>query len=180
MLTEREFNEVQQRITGAWHRGQLDEAFAEIERVLAGGLPKMKAQCLLYRGMMRQGAGALTDARHDWMQALRYARRATYLRFQLEHHIGEALEQEGQPAEALSHYRKALKTCSDGGEFSGHQTLTAYLRLKGGEIDAGDEALLASVAAKSWRVLELPGAPNLEDLTATVAALSDAFSHRAE
>ncbi len=180
MLTEREFVEARQRALVAWHKGDVDGAFAEIEKVLDVGTPEMKGECLFYRGMIRQSVGDMTQARRDWIEALQYAREGTFLRFQVEQNVGESLEREGQTEEALGWYQRALKTCSGGDEFSGQQTLTAYLRLKGGMIEQEDYALLASVAVKSWRVLELPGAPDVDDLPSTSAALAEAFSHRLE
>jgi len=176
MLTEREFSEAHQRILGAWRGGAPDEALAEVQRVLDEGAPDMKARALLLRGMIKDGAGAADEARLDWDGALQYASAGTYLRFLLEHQIGEALEREGKPTEALRWYARALRTCAEGDEFSGRRALTAYLRLKGGKVGPDDEAAVAAAAEKSWRVLELAGAPNLKDLPATIRNIDEGFS----
>jgi tetratricopeptide (TPR) repeat protein len=177
MLTEREFSEAHERLDRAWNAGALDDALAELQRILDEGTPDMKARALFYRGMMREEAGAADEARRDWDEALVYASAGSYLRFRLEHHVGEALERGGGLKEALDRYTTALRTCSAGGEFSGLRALSAYLRLKGGKVEPEDEALIASVAEKSWRVLELPGAPDLKDLPATIRRLDEGFSH---
>jgi len=181
MLTEREFDEVRRKIVMAWHKGDVDGAFVEIEKVFEGeGTPDMKGECLFYRGMIRESGGDLTAARQDWTEGLQYAREGTFLRFQLEHNVGESLEREGLPEEALDWYKRSLKTCTDGHEYSGHQSLAAYLRLKGGKIEPGTETLIASIIVRSWRVLELPGTPDLKDLLSTATELANVFSNRVE
>jgi len=179
MLTDDEFDDIRQKATVAWHRGDIARALAEIEKVLGEGTSDMKGECLLYRGMMRQSGEPLSEARQDWSEALQYAGEGTFLRFQLEQHVGDSLEREGLFQEAFAWYRKALKTCSEGEEFSGHQILSAYLRLNG-RIDPGDEPLIASVAVKSWRVLELPGAPDLSYLRSAIEELAVTVSNRVE
>lgn len=175
MLTETEFSELQQRLMSAWHRGDLTSAFTEIETALREGTPEMKGQCLFYQGMIREAEGSLDNAKRDWLEALQYAHEGTFLRYQLEYNVGDANERAGIPQEALSWYRAALTTCSRGDEFSGNKTLTAFLRLSGGEIPPEDRVLVSSVAVKSWRVLELSGEPDLKDLTATVKRLTEEF-----
>ena len=180
MLKEHEFAEMRQKVHGAWHRGDLDTALAGIEKILEEGTPGMKAESLLDRGMIRQSMGALASALQDWTEGLRYAREGTYLRFCLEHSVGEAFERQGLLGEALSWYKTALQTCSRGDEFAGLRALIACLRLNGGNIEPGDDTLLASVVVKSWRVLELPGTPNLENLRAATEELTAAFSKRVD
>lgn len=180
MLTEREFARMTEKIRGAWRKGELDTALAGIEKVLEEGTPDMKAESLLDRGRIKQSMGALAAARQDWTEGLRYARPGTYLRFCLEQSVGEGLEREGLLGEALGWYKRALQTCSSGDEFAGRRALTAYLRLKDGNVEPGDDALLASVVVKSWRVLELPGTPGLENLRSATEELTAAFSKRVD
>lgn len=180
MLTQREFAEMKQKVRGAWYKGELDTALAGIERVLEEGTPDMKAESLLDRGMIRQSMGALAAARQDWIEGLRYAREGTYLRFRLEQGIGEAFAREELLGEALNWYKRALQTCSSGDEFAGLRALTAYLRLKGGNIEPGDDPLIASVVVKSWRVLELPGTPDLTNPQSATEELTAAFSKRVD
>jgi hypothetical protein len=171
MMTESEYDDIRRRVVVAWHEGDFDAASAGVEEVLGGGgTAEMKAECLLYRGMMRQGAGASAEARRDWAEALPHADEGTFLRFQLEQSM----------AEALGWCRRALQTCSGGDEFSGRQALVAYLRLGGGVVAPEDETLVASVVVKSWRVLELPGAPNVGDLPSAIRELTEAFATRVE
>ena|SRR2546422_483532 len=176
MLTQNEFNDAQQRLMSAWHRGDLTKAFAEIDSVLGEGTPEMKGQCLLYRGMIRESQGSLDVAKQDWLKALQYGQEGTFLRYELEHRVGEICEKADASEEALSWYRKALRTCSTGRQFSGNRTLTAFLRLSGDSFSPADNALLASVIQTSWRVLEVPGEPDLIDLAASISALTTRFN----
>jgi tetratricopeptide (TPR) repeat protein len=177
MLTESDFNQVQQRLVSAWHIGDVAAALDEIELVLREGTPEMKAQCIFYRGMIRQSMGSSEKAKQDWLQALSYAREGTFLRYELEHCLGEAYEESEALKEALQWYRTALGTCSTGEEFSGNKTLVAFMRLSGDNISPDDKALLASVIQKSWRVLEVPGELDLTDLAASVSTLTTRFNN---
>ncbi len=180
MLTDTEFREVQRKMMTAWHRGDLGEASAVLDKVLKEGTSDMKGECLFYQGMINEDQGSLSDARQNWLDALQYARDETFLRFQLELNIGETWERETQSKEALDWYRKALNTCCDGDKFVGIKALNAYLRLKAGKVEPADEPLVACVAEKSWRALELSGAPDFKDLAGTAAKLTEALASRAE
>jgi hypothetical protein len=89
-----------------------------------------------------------------------------------ERSLGEACEKLGAPGAALEWYRTALKTCAEGDEFSGGHALKVFLALAGQQLLPDDEATASSVAVKSWRVLELPGSPDLKDLGKTAEALA--------
>src|SRR6266849_2693040 len=142
MLTDSTFEQLQQVLVSAWHRGDLETAFAQIEIGLREGSPEMKGQCLFYRGMIRESSGALSEAKQDWLDGIQFARDGTFSRYQLEHNIGQACEKSETTQEALGWYRAALRTCSTGGEFSGHETLSAFLRINGSDISPEDTALV--------------------------------------
>jgi tetratricopeptide (TPR) repeat protein len=175
MLTRTEFNQSLHRLRTAWSKGDLASAFSEIEKVLREGSAEMKAECLLYRGEIKDNQGELADAKQDWLNALAYSGEGTFLHYSLERCLGQVCETLGLPEEALRWYRTSLSTCSQGDEFSGHRSLTALLRLTGGEVPPEDKPTVASVAEKSWRVLQLPGAPDLNDLVGTVSKLAEGF-----
>jgi hypothetical protein len=147
--------------------------------VLREGSAEIKGQCLLFRGMIKDDQGEL-DAKQDWLNALAYARAGTFLRHNLESNIGKVCETLGLREEAASWYRAALNTCSRGNEFSGHPALTALLKLSGGQISAEDKAMFRSVSEKSWRVLQLLGTPDLNDLVGTVSKLAEGFQKSVE
>lgn len=87
--------------------------------------------------------------------------------------MGDACEEAKLQDEALTWYRHALNTCAQGDEFSENVALTAFLRLTGGNIPPADHNLLASVVRKSWRVLELAGSPNQNNLPECIRVLSN-------
>ena len=180
MLTQSEFDQALQRITLAWSKGDLTSAFSEIDMVLWEGSADMKGQCLLFRGMIKEDQGELEDAKQDWLNALAYPRAGTFLRYNLESNIGQVCETLGLREEAVRWYWTALSTCSQGDEFSGHRALVALVTLSGGQVPSGDNLLFASVSKKSWRVLQLPGVPDLKDLVGTVLKLAEGFQNLAE
>ena len=176
MLSKETFNEIQQRLVTAWHRGDLDRAFLEIETVMREGSPEMKGQCLFFRGMIYESNGSLNQARLDWLDALHYAEDGTFLRYELEMNIGAASEKLSTGDDALTWYRAALMTCVNGHEFSPHQALDAFRRLSGTEISPEDKPLLTTAVEKSWRVLELPGKPDQSDLTSSINQVTQSFN----
>jgi hypothetical protein len=175
-MNEKQFLESLETIASAQYRGEVSTASAEIKRILSEGTPEMKGQALFYRGTMRKDEGAMADAKDDWLLALEYARDGTFLRYELEQHIGEALESLHMKPEAADWYRRALMTCSTGDEFSGNPTLTSLLRISEGQISPQDAALAASVLEKSWRVLELPGKPDVTHLAQAIDSLTAGFN----
>ena len=140
----------------------------------------MKGQCLLFRGMIKDDQGEMEDAKEDWLNALAYARPGTFLRYNLESNIGKVCETLGLREEAVRWYRSALSTCSQGDEFSGHRALVSLVMLNGGQVPPEDNLLFASVSKKSWQVLQLPGAPDLNDLAGTVSKLAEGSQNLGE
>jgi len=177
MLTETEWEQVQQRLTTAWHQGDFAAAFAEIDRALAEGTSEMKGQALLYRGMIHDGRDDLPAAKEDYAEALTYTGAGSYARYVAERTSGDICGKLGRDDEALGWYRAALETCVVGDGFSGGVALEAFLRLHGQQLAPDDRNLVASVARKSWGVLELPGTPDLKDLTKTAGMLARRTQH---
>jgi len=180
MLTQDQFNESQQRITSAWHSGNFQDAFAEIDRVLKEGTDEMKGTALFYRAMIHESRRDWEQVREDSRSGLKYAAPSTFLRYQLEHAIGAAYNKQAFSEKANQWFTKALQTCAEGDDFSGHKTLAALMKLANEESLQMDQALMATVAAKSWRVLEVPGEPDLADIRGTVHKLCEQFSKTVE
>lgn len=177
MLSQKEFDEIQKGIFLARGQGNFSEAFALIERGINEGDIEMKGISLFYRGMFLHDQGAVSDAMTDWIKGLTYAGPGTFLRYELECHVGDACEQLGETPEAVKWFRSALQTCFNGGEFSGRLALTAFARLHSKHIASEDHELVASVLTKSWRVHELLGSPNTKDLPGAIAALAEGFAN---
>lgn len=180
MLTETEFEQVLQTLTKALSRGDLEQAVIEKDHVLSEGTPAMKGQYLLYLGLTRERSGDLSGGQRDWLDALAFASPRTFLRYSLEENLGRVCRKLFKPGEAQMWYRQALRTCSDGDEFSGNRVLTGFLELNEGGIPPADEALVVSVLNKSWRVLELPGSFDLTDLPGSIKTLSERFSSKVQ
>lgn len=155
----------------AWHKGDLADAQAALKLVLSNGSPLMKAESLFYQGMMFEGRGELADAKASWFTALQYASEGTFLEFQLEASLGAAFEQDAQPAEAMKWFRAALETCCHGDQFAGSKALAGYLRIAEGKIGLSDEAVVACVVEKSWRVLDFPDEPDANDWASAAGEL---------
>jgi tetratricopeptide (TPR) repeat protein len=175
MLSHSDFFELQQRLVSAWHKGDVAKALAEVEVVLREGTTEMKGQCLFYRGMIREDENSLKVAMDDWVEALQYAQEGTFLRYELEHKMGEACERSGLAEEAAGWYRRALNSCLIGADFAGNRTLAAFLRVAE-QGSQEDRALFSSVIQKSWAILELPGQPDLTDFTASISLLESRFN----
>jgi len=176
MLTESEFTEILGKLALALSQGDLAVALVQRQLVIREGTPQMRGQCLEFVGLVKEKLGDLSGAQQDWIEALSFAEEGTFLRYNLEVDLGSASEKSNNVDESLAWYRDALRTCSQGGEFSGNRALTAFLSLNQGEIPHEDEDLVTSVINKSWRVLGLQESPQLEDLAASIGILSASFS----
>jgi len=171
MLTEDDWNQAQQKITIAWGRGKIEAAYDEIARVRASGTAQMKAQSLLYRGMIKEDVGDYCGAREDLRQAASENPSGSFARYTAEHMLGVACEKSGLSEEALRQYREALQTCLAGDDFSGGHALERFLALAGVELRSEDHHLATAVIEKSWKVLELQGEPDLDNPVVCAKAL---------
>jgi len=176
MLSELEWEQAQQRLTVAWHKGDLSVAFAEIDQVLAQGTPGMKGQALVYRGMIRESKGERSSAKEDWVSAISYAPIGSYSRYVAERSLGELCERSDNRDEAARWYRAALVTCAEGDKFSAGLALKPFLRLRGSQLSEEDRKLAITVIEKSWGVVELSGTPDLVNLNEAAEALASKAS----
>lgn len=180
MLTTAEFHDALRRMMIGWRQDNSADAVAAVNLVLSQGSLEMKAKFLFYQGTIKEEKGDPEAAWNSWSDGLQYARDGSFVRFQLELMLGNVCERQGRAREALEWFRKALETCCSGDEFAGNKALSGYLRLTNGKPQPEDESIIACVAQKSWRVLELPGAPDANDWTITVARLEEELQNKAE
>jgi len=178
MLTQEEFEQILQRVTKAWSEGNVEEALSDQEHVLSDGNSEMKGQYLFYAGMIHEKNDELDQSKEDWLRAVEYVRQGTYLKYSIEENLGRANEKLGNIQEALIWYRHALRTCAEGTEFSGNRVLSSFLNLTKGAISEIDQPSVAAAVEKSWRVLEVPGIPNLRDLHGSINTISAWFSSK--
>jgi len=162
-MTKDEWNARQTRLVKAWAQGDIVSAFAEIAHVVAHGSDAMKAQALIYRGMIQEDSD-LAAARQDWIEALSHAPQGSHTRHVAQEKIAQACERLNLKDDAISWYRSALETCADGHEFPGGHVLKSFLALIDGPLSPSDQALTLTVAKKSWRLLGLAGEPDWTDL----------------
>lgn len=178
MLNEIEFNRVIGEIIFAWAHRDFIGALAKIDAVIDEITPEMKAHCLLFSGNIKDDQGLSSEARRDWLAAIPYCRAGSFDRHRLEYEIGRSYEKAALRNDALAFYRSAIQTCATGDEFAGNKALSAFLALNTGWISSEDEATVAAAIEKSWRVLELPGEPDLKNLPNAVTKLAEGFSDK--
>ena len=176
MLENNRSNKKLQEVIRLWSRKDLMGAAEIIEEILLEGSPKVRAEALLFYGMVNQDQGLSEDARALWVDGLAQAGEGTFLKYLLQYNIGSSYQREGKFKNSLSWYRAAIQTCVSGDEFSCDQTLTSLLSLFEGEIPAKEKPQVTKAVEKSWNVLELPGSPDLTDLSLSIRMLNEGFS----
>lgn len=175
MMNQDEFDGLMGSITGAWAQRDFESAFSQLEAIVKRGSAEMKANALLFSGMIKESNKQLLDARQDWLEGIPHSPQGSFVRYNLQQNIGRSFENENSFAEAHKWYRAAIQTCANGGEFSGEKALVAYLSLHDGQIKDEDRNIFSVAVEKSWRILELPGRPSLDDLPKAVDKLTEHF-----
>jgi len=178
MQDQDQFDKVLEEVTIAWGQGNHSEGIALLDDVILRVENTMKGQCLLLRGMIKTDLGFHKDAREGWMAAIPYSSEGSFLRACLEYETGVSFENENCTNEALSYYRSAIETCAYGDEFAGTKQLGAYLALNNGRILEGDKTMIMAAVKKTWRVLELPGEPNIAKLPDAITKLGQGISEK--
>ena len=161
-----------QRVTYNWAQRNITEALNDVSTLIAKGSPETKLSARLLSGMIKADMGDFNGARHDWLPALRLSAEGSFTKYLLQHNIGEAYEKEGRLNDATVWYRKALRTCAAGDEFSADRTLLMLKSLNKGKILEKDRAIVATAIDKSWRVLQLPGLPDPDNLSKAITQLT--------
>ncbi|MEO6391639.1 MAG: hypothetical protein ABIP75_07280 [Pyrinomonadaceae bacterium] len=175
----KEISEARQRISNAHIRKDLEGAIAEIEDLLQYDLPGKKGVAFYERGKIKESAGALNEAKQDWLEALEHVTEPSNLKAELESAIGQVWENLGDSNKALSWFSKSLETrvrCAGGGLF----TLKAILRVNAGEFPREDVASVVATVERAWTVLEIPGKPVLADLAGSTYALCERLEEIAD
>ena len=176
MLTSDEWQEAERNSVRAWSRGDPATALADIQRVLNTGTAEQRGRALMYRGSMHEDAHDWLNARGDFIQAAGLLPPGSYARYTAELSVGHVCELNGERQEAFAWHRAALLTCSLAIEpFSGASAARGLMSLEP-EIQPADRQLLRDVLAKSWRILQLPGEPDLDNLPGTTNLLRSAGS----
>jgi tetratricopeptide (TPR) repeat protein len=175
MLGKKDFNKLLGKMTALWHRRDFDNAKEILQRIILHGDVDMQSQALLYRGMIKQDEGLLADARQDWLDAKSLANEGTFTLYLIQHNLGASYQRENLDEDAISWYRLALQTCIEANDFSCDQTLSSFLSVSHGDIPKDDEMRVIAAVETSWRVLGLPGLPNLTSLPFAINSLDEGF-----
>jgi hypothetical protein len=170
-ITPAEFHQLMGMLTKVWHNRRVLDAFSIVDEILNRGAPEMKVQGLLFRGMIKEEAD-LPGEMKDWLQLLDFGV-DSFVSHQAQCFLGKANEHLGLTSEATAWYWAALVTCQKCGEFSGVDALRGFWKYRGDEITDEERAVLCAVVAQSWRVHELTGLPNLDDLGIAITSLEN-------
>lgn len=175
-MNRNEFEKELERVSLEWSQKSFGDALDHLSAMLGYLSGDMKCQCLLFRGLIKQDLGFNEEARNDWNEAIEYSLDGSYLRYSLQTNLGDS-HRNGQHLDAaLKWYRLAIMTCSKGEEFSGSKSLAAFLEINDYHIPTEDKLEVARALRKSWRVLNLPGEPKLEDLPNSILYLNSSVA----
>jgi tetratricopeptide (TPR) repeat protein len=151
-------------------------AIAEVNAFLGQEPPlDLVRQALGFRGDLRREQGDLGAAREDFMAALELSEEADFERFTLENALGRIAEQLSETAEAERWYLDALKTATEDPTTCGVSALRHLSQLRQSFALSPEERDLAErTVVQGWRVLHLPGEPDLSDLWASARKIFQA------
>ena len=166
--------EVMRKVASFTQNGEFTTALSEIEAFLSRETrAELRSEALSLRADLKEQLGDLEAAKEDLLTARSLVGRS-YMRYVQELSLGRLYRMQQRLNEAVSWYRVALHTCIEGEGISGGTALKEFLTLRGQEaLTVEDQALTAQVAERSWRVLGLPGQPDLTSLPRVISAIKD-------
>jgi hypothetical protein len=155
--------------------GDLVEAVSHIDAFLSLEVhPQVRSDALGFRAHIEERLGNTEEAKSDLLAA-RSLTGANYGRYVRELSLGSLFERQNLNEEAYSWYRTALDTCLLDNGTSGGTALKGLLQLcPATNLPLDDIALCRRVIEHSWRVLRLPGSPDLSNLEAAASVIVDA------
>ena len=170
-MTPQQWEAAERKIVALWATGDRKQALEQIELVLLSDNADFKARALIYRGSISEDEGRLEAARHDFESAVKLLGDSSYIRYTTELSLGRACKLLRDRQASAEWYRAALRTCEDASEsFSGSTAVEGLLAVRPSLSDA-ERDLIAKVLVRSWKVLEVPGLPNEDDVPATITVL---------
>jgi tetratricopeptide (TPR) repeat protein len=126
---------------------------------------ELHSEVLALRADLKEDIGEYEGAKEDLLDALSLIPGNSYARYTLELSLGGICERLKSGAEATSWYQKALLTSFHAEEVSGGTALMSFLRIRDeAELAEEERALCTQVALKSWKLLQLSGEPDLNNL----------------
>lgn len=141
--------------------------------------PGLASETIAYRANIYERLGNYESAKKDLLYAISLIKGNNFSKYVLEIEIGSIYEKERNKKEALSWYQKALSTCIKAGDTSGDSAVRRFVRLKGESNLTKEERDLCEEAVRvSWKVLNLSGEPDLNDLIIIADYLTRVASDR--
>lgn len=171
-MTPNQWHEAERLLVREWASGNVAKARALIRIALLEGDDATRGAALVYRGSIAEEGGAWTSAMADFQAALACFGAGSHRRYTTELSLGLAHEKLGESEAARRWYRAALTTSAAATErFSGASAAKALLA-QGRQCTSGEAEVVRSVLRRAWEVLELPGEPDLRDLSTTTEILT--------
>ncbi len=163
------------RIWSLMKDGELTEAISRIDAFLSlEADPEVRSAALGFRAHINERIGNIEEAQNDLLTA-RSLSGPNYQRYVQELSLGSLFERQDLNEESHSWYRAAANTCLLDNKTSGGSALKGLLRLRPAiNLSEADIALCREVIEHSWRVLRLPGAPDLSDLERSASTITEA------
>lgn len=134
----------------------------------------IQREAIAFRGTFHLEQGDLTDAKADFLSALRLAKEG-YVRFELQDTLAEVSKKLGDAAEADHWYTVALRTGAGDPRVPGGGFLIRFLEFRG-QRGLGDEErqMAMKMVQHGWQLLRVEGEPDLDNLAGTARRLVEA------
>ncbi|MEO6391638.1 MAG: tetratricopeptide repeat protein [Pyrinomonadaceae bacterium] len=170
MITEQDAIEYFRSIYAARYADDIAAAEFHISTLMAGGSSEVKAQACWHAAQIKEQLGDFRGAQERYIEGLNYRPGGTFGRHDLQQLIGRTCEKLGEHDEAIQWYRRSMKTCLASEDF-GCLALLPYLKCGGGDIYSEDVPMVKTLVERSWRLLAVPGQPDLNDLARAIRAI---------
>ncbi len=170
------WTEVQTRVIELSRTSGFEAAIGEVNAFLGQSPPlDLERQAIGFRGDLRSEQNDLQGAREDYLIARSLSEEVDFERFTLDLAIGVVSEQLGDTVDAERWFIAALESAAEDPTTCGISALKHLSRLRNSfELSPEERRLAERVVAQGWRVLRLPGSPDLSDLWASARRVSQA------
>jgi tetratricopeptide (TPR) repeat protein len=175
MITEQDAIKYFRLIYAARGDNDFEAAESYISTLMTDGNPEVKAQDCWHAAQIKEQLGDFAGAQQLYVEGLNYRPEGTFGRHDLEQLIAQTCEKLGEREEAIEWYRRSMKTYMAGDDF-GCLALLPYLHCCGDEILPEDVTMVERLVERSWKVVGLPGQPDLNDLPGAIRAIEQYIS----
>jgi hypothetical protein len=140
-------------------------ALSEVQTFLGGEVGhEWRAEALAFRGDIKEEMGDLRGAKLDF-SAARSLVGPGYAKYVHEISLAGICRKQQLIDEAISWYRAAMHTAIEVDKISSGSALSGLLKLQSqAELTTEDREICVRAAKQSWRVLGLPGSPDISGL----------------